>query len=368
MIGLDQQIAVYSYSLRSVLQRFEASCIEPGFALHISPLADQVSSYGRNADHLDVWVGKVGMGFAEADRSGGLSFGMDDLTRLFLLQFLSQNTTGLTATKFQMAQWGQSLQDIMNLDAQDRQTLLSFLKQSVINSDPKGFRDFLDVAHGGRDTIKDLLLIAEKFHTKLGDYYPGQVRISTGGELRDALNWSKHLSHMKMDVGGVWNLALDSGKKDFTEQFVPSSALGKMLIFAEIGFIGYHNWQEYKDEDTSKIVTGTVVDSAIKLGCAAAGAGIGSVSGGFLLGGALGFVSGGLLAPVGVAIGSRVGGFLGGMVGDAVADKILETDFDEKATDFIDDSLDNAVEGVHQAVENIDNAFASAIGDITRLF
>lgn len=53
--------------LAGVLSHFEATCREPGYALRVSHLADELRGYARQTDLLDRWVGVVGIGFFAAD-------------------------------------------------------------------------------------------------------------------------------------------------------------------------------------------------------------------------------------------------------------------------------------------------------------
>ncbi|MEM4202926.1 MAG: hypothetical protein QXS54_02535 [Candidatus Methanomethylicaceae archaeon] len=69
---LDAELLSESGRLAGILQHFEATCREPGYAVRVSYLADELRYYAQQAEPLDRWVGLVGIGFLSADTSRGL--------------------------------------------------------------------------------------------------------------------------------------------------------------------------------------------------------------------------------------------------------------------------------------------------------
>lgn len=64
---LNAELALESNKLANILQHFEATCRESGYALRVSHLADELRRYAQETDPLDRWVGVVGVGFFIAD-------------------------------------------------------------------------------------------------------------------------------------------------------------------------------------------------------------------------------------------------------------------------------------------------------------
>ena len=64
---LDHELVSESYRLASRLQRFEATCTEPGYQVRVSHLANVLRSYGGQSESTDGWVRQVGTGFQMAD-------------------------------------------------------------------------------------------------------------------------------------------------------------------------------------------------------------------------------------------------------------------------------------------------------------
>jgi len=65
---LDHELVSESYRLASRLQRFEATCTEPGYQVSVSHLANALRSYGGQSESTDGWVRQVGTGFQMADQ------------------------------------------------------------------------------------------------------------------------------------------------------------------------------------------------------------------------------------------------------------------------------------------------------------
>ena len=71
---IDFELAQEANRLAAVLHHFEATCREPGMAMRVSYLADELSSYVRWAMPVDDWVRQVGQDFWMADRARWRSF------------------------------------------------------------------------------------------------------------------------------------------------------------------------------------------------------------------------------------------------------------------------------------------------------
>jgi pimeloyl-ACP methyl ester carboxylesterase len=80
---IDHELSSESRSLAATLHHFEATCREPGFALHVGYLADELHGYVRWVRPMDDWVREVGKGFERADRRSLLDIVWDWLRGLF---------------------------------------------------------------------------------------------------------------------------------------------------------------------------------------------------------------------------------------------------------------------------------------------
>lgn len=69
---IDQELIGRAQALAGTLHHFEATCRE--YHVSVSYLADDIVSYGRQAQAVDDWVRRVGEGFARADRLSWLAW------------------------------------------------------------------------------------------------------------------------------------------------------------------------------------------------------------------------------------------------------------------------------------------------------
>jgi|GEM_PF-3252414 len=64
---INHELASEANRLGAALEQFQATCREPGFAMHVSYLADELHGYVRWVSPIDNWVHNVGSGFERAD-------------------------------------------------------------------------------------------------------------------------------------------------------------------------------------------------------------------------------------------------------------------------------------------------------------
>ncbi len=104
------------------------------------------------------------------------------------------------------------------------------------------------------------------------------------------------------------------------------------------------NWQTYKDESMTKVAVGTIVDTALDVGCVVVGSAIGAGVGTFIGG------------PVGTVIGAKIGGFVGGLAGGFVSQKIKEQPGYKQTIDTLAHGVDAGVAAATRSA----HAFADA--------
>ena len=116
------------------------------------------------------------------------------------------------------------------------------------------------------------------------------------------------------------------------------------------------NWGEYQG-DAGKIATGIVVDTAIGVGCSAAGAWAGAAAGAAL---------GSALGPVGTVIGGKIGGVLGSKAGSWAAEKLENVKAGDKELDqWLVDGISG---GAKAGTQYLDRALDDLAGEVSRLF
>ncbi|MEM4202903.1 MAG: hypothetical protein QXS54_02420 [Candidatus Methanomethylicaceae archaeon] len=64
---LDAELIAESGRLTGILQHFEATCNEPGYAIRVAHLSDNLRDFAKRAEPFDRWVGFVGHQFLRAD-------------------------------------------------------------------------------------------------------------------------------------------------------------------------------------------------------------------------------------------------------------------------------------------------------------
>ena len=69
---INQELSTEANRLGAILQHFEATCRESGYALHVGYLADELRGYTLRAIPIDDWVREVGNGFELADHRSWL--------------------------------------------------------------------------------------------------------------------------------------------------------------------------------------------------------------------------------------------------------------------------------------------------------
>ena len=235
----------------------------------------------------------------------------------------------------------------------------------------------------GISTIKALNLMKQLDFRK-GSYYANQVIISGSRKV-------KGVAFLKP---GTTSMAWGSAFKGQLFSGLGTIAKGTAVFTAITSAIGsgVENYKAYKDDPQSlqKITVATALDATVKTAIVTGSTVGGAIIGGAVLGGALGAISGGTLAPFGVAVGKHVGGFLGGLAGDWAADTFMNSEFYQnnkeyvvqKAADIIDqgvaiakDTAKTISHGVNEvrnaaqeAAKNVGNAVGNTIGGFAKLF
>ncbi|MBN1923017.1 MAG: WXG100 family type VII secretion target [Anaerolineae bacterium] len=178
-----------------------------------------------------------------------------------------------------------------------------------------------------------------------GGTYLGQVVIKGGHALKTDLGLSPYLTHIK-----AANLPKHMAKTAFKDGF----SKGNILLegVSELG----ENWEEYKG-GTSRIATGIIVDTALGVGCSAAGAWAGAAAGAAL---------GSALGPVGTVIGGKIGGVLGTRAGSWAAEKLENVKVDDQELDQW--LVDGFINGVKAGTQHLDRALDDLAGEVSRLF
>jgi WXG100 family type VII secretion target len=178
-----------------------------------------------------------------------------------------------------------------------------------------------------------------------GATYPGQVIFKGAHDLKEWAGLSPYLTHIK-----AANLPSHMAKAAWKEGF----SKGNILLegASELG----ENWEEYQG-DTGKIATGVIVDTAIGVGCSAAGAWAGAAAGAAL---------GSALGPVGTVIGGKIGGVLGSRAGSWAAEQLENVKVGDKELDqWLVDGISSSVEA---GVQHLDRALDDLAGGVSRLF
>lgn len=179
-----------------------------------------------------------------------------------------------------------------------------------------------------------------------GGAYVGQVVIKDGYALKgDLLGFSLYLTHIKSA-----NLSAHMAKAAWKDSF----SKGNILLegATELG----ENWEEYQG-DTGKVATGVIVDTAIGVGCSAAGAWAGAVAGAAL---------GSALGPVGTVIGGKIGGVLGSRAASWAAEQLENVKVSDKELDqWVVDGISS---GVNTGAQYLDRALDDLAGGVSRLF
>lgn len=127
------------------------------------------------------------------------------------------------------------------------------------------------------------------------------------------------------------------------------------------------NWEAYKG-DSTKTTVATGVDVVGGTVFNIGGTIFGSAVGGFVLGSFLGAISGGTLAPVGIAIGSRGGAIIGGIAGNVlfehVKDKEWYKDFKDNLGQTIKDAPAKIKGQIQELNDQVKSFFKDAPGQI----
>lgn len=197
----------------------------------------------------------------------------------------------------------------------------------------------LDDVHDIRGSFKAVGAVT------FGGTYLGQVVIKGGHALKSDLGLSPYLTHIKSA-----NLPAHMAKAAWKDGF----SKGNILLegVSELG----ENWEEYKG-DTGKVATGVIVDTAIGVGCSAAGAWAGAAAGAAL---------GSALGPVGTVIGGKIGGVLGSRAGSWAADKLENVKIGDQELDQW--LVDGISDGIEAGVQHLDRALDDLAGGVSRLF
>jgi hypothetical protein len=372
LVLVDDALAAEANRLRSALQHFEATCREPGFHMQVSHVADALVQYAQRAHVVDLWVRDVGVGFQLAD--GGGMYRPLLGAPLRLLPVAAEKTADEVP--------GESQEDVRQWLAENQGGYGSYeeWKQAFIARFPylavamgltlttDQWHKVFDLGYSAFITRADSIRLYRNLRVEDGFAYAGQKIISGGSSLKELAGWSRKLTHLKLpnayqfgqilNSPNVGNLVGKSALSEMKGVLRPATKLGGLLLIAGIAINGWENWGEYNEEaGFSKVVTGTVVDTSIDLGCTAVGAGVGAV----LLGGA-GFMIGG---PLGAAVGAKIGGFAGGIAGGFYAQEVKKSNLDEELTDALDnmlpDSLDNALDWTGEQLSTATGKAASAL-------
>ncbi len=379
-VFLDDSLAAEANRLRSALQHFEATCRESAFRLQVSSAADSLVQYAQQARRVDLWVRDVAVGFQLADGGGvyapvidggGVMWGVSEAAAGGVVRGIADAGR----------RWVLEHGDEYTNDLERTQALLTYLYNFV---DTPAERELLDYFISDFEKLVDYIKLIKDFKDldKLdsihGFNYPGEIIVYGGSKVKSLAGWSKGLPHLKIpETGSFSKLIFDHNVLKFSgqsalyegrEALLPSSKMG--VAFAAIGlaFTASHNWDEYKEQGVQKVACGTVVDATLDTGLSTIGTVGGAYAGGVLLGAGLAAISGGTLAPIGIALGSKAGGFLGGIAGSWVADRIQETDFDEWATDQLDEGVDAANKFVANTVVKVEDALAPAVQNVSDWF
>lgn len=178
-----------------------------------------------------------------------------------------------------------------------------------------------------------------------GVTYPGQVIFWGTHDLKEWAGFSPYLTHIKSA-----NLSAHMAKAAWKDSF----SKGNILLegATELG----ENWEEYQG-DTGKVATGVIVDTAIGVGCSAAGAWVGAVAGAAL---------GSALGPVGTVIGGKIGGVLGSRAASWAAEQLENVKVSDKELDqWVVDGISS---GVNAGAQYLDRALDDLAGGVSRLF
>ncbi len=216
---------------------------------------------------------------------------------------------------------------------------------------PEKWDFFKDKAEKSKDlyeAIKNSYLAATNLSFRPGDRYPNQFFVKGGDkELREALGLPTHLAQIKVNPG-LGNLF--SGQNWSLGKRIANAQIGETLqsnsfkigVVADVALNGWKNWDTYKGQEnaTAKIVTGTLVDTALTVGFGLGGQWLGTTAG-VAIGAAIG-------GPFGAVIGAQVGGFLGNVAGSYLGSWISEQ---PGVKDAIGSAVDTSAKFVKDAAE-----------------
>lgn len=208
--------------------------------------------------------------------------------------------------------------------------------------------------------LYDGFKIAKGLQFLAGSTYANQLRVLGTQAIKQLGGLSTHLTHFAYNPGAfVRGLA----SSNLTQSLVGvggKGIMGRLPLIGNVigvGMSGYSNWQTYQGQHNAviKTATGTVMDSAVKIGLTAAG-----TYGGALAGGAIGTAIGG---PIGAVVGAKIGGVIGGIAGSYVGDFVANSEIYKGAKDavvnFVSDGADAVGNFVSGAADKVGGFFKS---------
>jgi len=387
MVLVDDALGAEANRLRGALEHFEATCREPAFHLRVSHVADYLVQYAQQARGIDLWVRDVGVGFQLAD-SGGMYGPIVGAPMSLLLVSAGGATVEIPEeAEDEIKNWLQENQGKYSSFEEWKQAIIvRFPYLALVDLTADQWHRIFDYGDQAWETMDDALLIYRTLKVRPGFYYPGQKILSGGESIREVIGWSKNLNHLKLPDAGqfaevitsrnVWRLVGKSGLHEIKGAVIPATKAAWWLAIAGLVINGFENWGEYHDEGGSKVVSGTVADTAVDLKYIALGTGIGVVIGG-VVGGVIGVFVGPVGAAAGIAVGAKIGGFVGSIAGSFYAsyrkessdeDENLTDEVDERLPDFVDKGLDQAGKKLDDTVKFVEDALTPFIQNVIKLF
>jgi len=313
---LDHELVSESYRLASRLQRFEATCTEPGYQVRVSHLAHGLRSYGSQSESTDGWVRQVGKGFQMADWGWSTPLPMPD------------SAAGAAGP---LREWRARIASTINL--------LPTLRVP----------DWLEYA---RPAVAGVLIAA---CIRPGSAYAGQVIINLPDvlgkfvRLREVREWaglSPYLNHVK-----------------YTN--IPSHFL-KIGLLTSVPVIASKWATDVQRYGGTELASAMAVDAALTL--APVGVSFLSSQGGMALGAAIGTL---LFPGVGTVAGGALGAILGGVAGQIATQWAIDHyGVRDEAIGWVDtkiarpaaEAVSKGVQGVEEKLKSTVDSIASAVG------